>query len=181
MEPSETPVTTKIPLLRGEARKNLTKQLEALADVNLTQLSCDSIANWPKIVLRGKQYIPEEWTAKKRSRRSWISDHGSFLVEIVKDSSGGTFWCCKYCNKVFNSIATRSAALHLNNEHNKFDDTKPQPSKKPRQSVLELQQRAARYQFRNQRPSQSRSLLCYGLFVTTSHLVSSRIYTSVKS
>jgi hypothetical protein len=129
-------------LRRG--RPSVPKQLEELAGVNLTQLSRDSIVDWPKVVLRGKQYILESWTAKKRPRTSWIASHGTFLIEVVDGRTGGIFWCCKYCDSTFESRATTSAANHLNNEHNAFDKAKERPLKRQKSSsVLELQRATA--------------------------------------
>lgn len=129
-------------LRRG--RLSVTKQLKVLADVNTAELPRDSLVDWPKVILRGKQYIPEAWTAKKRPRTSWIASHGSYLIEAVDGKAGAILWCCTYCDSLFSSLATSSTASHLNSKHNRFDEAKEPPLKKMRSSsVLEMQYAAA--------------------------------------
>ncbi len=85
-----------------------------LINIDVRQLHQDSIVDWPTVTHTGKQYIVESWLAKKRPRRSWISLHGSFIVEVARDSKlGDVVWCCKHCNKVFATRASSSSALHL--------------------------------------------------------------------
>jgi hypothetical protein len=104
-----------------------------LAGVDLQQLPRDSVVNWPKVLQRGKRYIPEVWLAKKRKRKSWISDHGVFLAEVVDNKVDGAWWCCKYCDKIFNAIAISSSAIYLNTEYKQFDIAKEdQTIKKPK-------------------------------------------------
>ena len=133
-DPSETP---------PGRRRSVAKQLQDLEAVDLTQLPRGSIVEWPTLVSRcGKRYIPESWLSKKRSRASWISEYGSFIVEVVDGQLGTVSWCCTVngCEKMFNAISTSSAGVHLNNIHRIFDAQTDEPAaKRPRQSVLEMQ------------------------------------------
>ena len=120
-------------------------QLQAIGPIDLKLLSQKPLASWPRILLGGKQYILEDWIAKKRGRKSWIADHGSFLKEVTESGIIGTIcWCCKYCNKSFTATATSHASAHVQ-DHGYFDPAKPDyPSMKPKMlSVAEQLQAAA--------------------------------------
>ncbi len=131
--------------LKSTVRLSVAKQLEALGTFDLKRLSHEPLTSWPSILLNNKRYILEDWTARKRGRKSWIAEHGSFLVEVISGKTEATYWCCTYCNKVFAATATTNAASHLSNEHNYFDLTKSNhPTKKLKMStVLDLQRAAA--------------------------------------
>ncbi len=98
--------------LRQTRGLSVAKQMEILATVNLEQLSRDSFVDWPKVIHQRKQYLPDSWVARKRSRNSWISDHRHFIVELTNVSTTGTiFWYCSYCDKLFKAIATTGATI----------------------------------------------------------------------
>ena len=141
--PSDRPITNSF--LDLPPIRTIAKQLELKGHVELKQMSRESFADWPKLSLRGKQYIVEDWLAKKRTRTSWITDHGSFLLELTgDDSTGAVGWCCKYCNKLFVAASTTNAATHLRIQHGRIDPAKDDPpTKKLKQSSIVEMQRAA--------------------------------------
>ncbi|KAK1973777.1 hypothetical protein LZ30DRAFT_609873, partial [Colletotrichum cereale] len=86
--------------------------------------SCPSIEDIPKITWKNKVYVLESHLAKKKGRghSSWIRHHGVFLVEIIDNSTGPSFWCCRLCDqrgdpRIFAIQSTTSAAEHLMKSH----------------------------------------------------------------
>jgi hypothetical protein len=41
-----------------------------------------NIRELPPILVQNKRYLKEDWLHKKRKRRSWVRDYGTYLVEI---------------------------------------------------------------------------------------------------
>ncbi|KAK4234939.1 hypothetical protein C8A03DRAFT_37250 [Achaetomium macrosporum] len=121
MEPTQATASHSIALLRPAAR-SLAKQLQDLGDVDVDGLPTNDFTNWPKVRLHGKTYILEEWLHRKRPRTSWIGDHGRFLTEVVGGRDVGPFWCCGYCGQVFAAKATSSPGVHLNQDHQKYEE-----------------------------------------------------------
>jgi len=126
--------------------RTLAKQIEDLtAAVDFDTLSSTDLSAWPKLALHGKEYILEDWLHKKRSRTSWIAEHGWFLLQVNNNKKEGRSWACRICSQLFNGAATSSPALHLNLEHQKYEKGKEptQPLKKQR-SALEMFQSAGK-------------------------------------
>ena len=66
--------------------------------------------------------MQETWLAKKRPRRSWITAHGTFLVEVSPTGKvATTWWGCHYCNILFSALATSAPASHLQTNHQKYE------------------------------------------------------------
>ena len=109
----------------------------------------DDLCTVPKIRLGSHDYILKEWLSRKRTRRSWISDHGTWLVRFAEGHCRGEFWCYTRCDSrgtptVFTAIAISSAVKHLKSVHyiskpSGVDNNEPAPK---RTNVLQLQQSA---------------------------------------
>ncbi|KAK3896654.1 hypothetical protein C8A05DRAFT_20419, partial [Staphylotrichum tortipilum] len=101
-----------------QIRQTVAKQLEALGTVNLKELASQPYTDWPVLWHKRKRYLLDDWVPKKKARTSWVTDHGSFLIELTSaGSTGSTSWCCKHCNAVFVGTATTSPLKHLRNKH----------------------------------------------------------------
>ncbi|KAK1974214.1 hypothetical protein LZ30DRAFT_422975 [Colletotrichum cereale] len=79
-----------------------------------------SISDLPTITWHNKRYVVEEQLARKggRGRKTWIKDHGVFLVELGAEGPIAAYWCCQRCDsngkpEFFSAAASSSAADHL--------------------------------------------------------------------
>lgn len=79
-----------------------------------------SISDLPTVVWYNKRYVVEEQMARRggRGRKSWIKDHGFFLVELSSTGPANTYWCCRRCDdkgrpEFYSAAASSSAADHL--------------------------------------------------------------------
>ena len=83
--------------------------------------------NLPRIEHQGKRYIREHHLgskSKKRSRSSWIFNHGIAIVEVSPDFNvkGLPFWLCRYCDResrwyIAQINATSASIMHLARKH----------------------------------------------------------------
>lgn len=90
-----------------------------------------NVAQYPKIITgpESRQYHLRAHFFDK-PRPSWISNHGTFLIRLARDSSGaqdGQFWACHKCGRLYDAEATSSAAKHLNGQHLIFKDGEALP------------------------------------------------------
>lgn len=140
-----------VPIALGDKpRLSIAAQIASCTLPSLTDLT-----SAPRIHLNNREFILEEWvfTKSKRGRRSWIEQHGYFLMEvnsqgyIVMNSQGKKkqFWSCNYCDTkpspaIYQSDSTTGASKHLNERYRYFNPEKPDERaiKRPRQSVFEL-------------------------------------------
>ncbi|EAQ87078.1 hypothetical protein CHGG_08331 [Chaetomium globosum CBS 148.51] len=90
------------------------------------------VANLPAIEHHGKQYILEKWLHRRRQRTSWITGHGTYLVELVGNKADGTFWSCGSCSQLFSANATTGPTTHLNKSHAIYEDSEEPPRKTAR-------------------------------------------------
>lgn len=119
-----------------------------------------TIKDLPKIVLAKRRFVREDWvvTKSKKGRRSWIRQHGAFLVELNSlDKEIDHVWCCQYCDTrpdpvIYNAASTDNAARHLGTKHDIYDpsdtdDVSSGPSRKRARtgaiSVLEMVKRTS--------------------------------------
>ncbi|KAK3384668.1 hypothetical protein B0T24DRAFT_609257 [Lasiosphaeria ovina] len=84
----------------------------------------NNMNTWPSITLKRIRYALEQWLYKKRKRRSWIAEFGTFVVALTRfgERLEGSFWLCSFCPDgiLFNYKVTSSPSLHLA-IYNKFD------------------------------------------------------------
>jgi hypothetical protein len=83
-----------------------------------------SASELPQISWRGKRYVLEQHLHRNKSkgRRSWIKDHGFFLLELVGDETKAAYWACQACslrnNPQFYNVQSTAAPLeHLRKVH----------------------------------------------------------------
>jgi hypothetical protein len=120
------------------------KQILDLINIPEADLTPD-LLDRPKITSRdGRAFILEKWERRKRSRNSWINAYGSWLVQVVNNSLGPSWWCCSRCfETLYSGKATTSAAGHLNTNHSIYEDSvqeEGEPPAKKQRSVADLQQ-----------------------------------------
>jgi hypothetical protein len=85
-----------------------------------------SVEDLPRITVKGKQYVQEGLINKGKAsakRRSWISQHGVYLVEMNGDAMGEAFWSCNLCDKakaplLYKTGTSGNAERHLKQRHN---------------------------------------------------------------
>jgi hypothetical protein len=78
-----------------------------------------------------RQFVLEDWVAAKRKRKSWIAEHGTFVIELLPgNNKGDAYWVCMLCGQVFAAMATTSAIAHLNNNSNDLHRLQGPNSKK---------------------------------------------------
>ncbi len=129
--------------LLPDARKTLSQQIKALADVDVRSLPTDA-TQLPTIVSGQRRFVLERFFATRKVRTSWVCQYGTFIVEMGVSTADGklpAFWCCSFCNKLYNAAATSSAMAHLNEVYNKTesgDTIRPQA-----RSVWDLLQQEA--------------------------------------
>ena len=61
---------------------SITQQITELENFDRRSLPAMDLSSWPKIHIKGRSLVQETWLAKMRPRRSWITAHGTFLVEV---------------------------------------------------------------------------------------------------
>jgi hypothetical protein len=144
-EPAQRTASHSLALLRPAA-PSLAKQLQELGEVNVEGLPTDDFTHWPKVRLHARNYILEEWLHRKRPRTSWISEHGRFLIEVIGGRNEGHYWCCGYCGQIFAAKATSSPGVHLNQNHQKYEEGKEPPptAVKKQRSAIRMFRAAAR-------------------------------------
>jgi hypothetical protein len=107
------------------------------------------IRELPPILVQNKRYLKEDWLHKKRKRRSWVRDYGTYLVEINSDfESQGIWWACDLCDKkrttyLYKADSTNAADGHFKGEHGLNDVDGDEQAGRSRLSVLQLQRKAA--------------------------------------
>jgi hAT family C-terminal dimerisation region len=103
----------------------------------------------PPITLQNKRYVREDWLHKKRKRRSWVGDHGTFLIEITNGFEPlATWWACDICDRagkltIFKADSTNAADRHLKSDHSLQEHNGDEPDRPPRLTVLQMQRKAA--------------------------------------
>ncbi|KAF4476180.1 putative AC transposase [Colletotrichum fructicola Nara gc5] len=97
---------------------------QVASSLSIVLPSNPSILDLPTITWHNKRYVVEEQLARKggRGRKSWIKDHGVFLVELCDEGPAGAYWCCQRCDskgkpEFFSAAASSSAADHLRRCH----------------------------------------------------------------
>lgn len=43
-----------------------------------------------------KTYVLYSWLWHRNKLRYFVVEHGDFLVEVIENTAGDTFWLCKY-------------------------------------------------------------------------------------
>jgi hypothetical protein len=122
-------------------------QLEAIKNIITTDLPPNDMTTWPSITLNNRRYVQEKLCYRKRDRRSWIQEHGDYLVRVSECNKerDGEYWCCKYCDSLFASGATAPQSSHLGLKHQIFNPEKEDQHKRQKTSasVIEMQVRGA--------------------------------------
>ncbi|KAF6782650.1 transposase-like protein [Colletotrichum musicola] len=118
---SPTPLTTNA---LQHLRHPLQVATQVAESLRTTLPSNPSISDLPTVVWYNKRYVVEEQMARKggRGRKSWIKDHGFFLVELSSTGPANTYWCCRRCDdkgrpEFYSAAASSSAADHLRRCH----------------------------------------------------------------
>ncbi|KAJ4179666.1 hypothetical protein NW759_017288 [Fusarium solani] len=52
----------------------------------------------PRLRIGAKTYVLYSWLWHRDKLRSFVVEHGHFLVEVIDNTAGDTFWLCKYCD-----------------------------------------------------------------------------------
>jgi hypothetical protein len=82
-------------------------------------ISAISIEDLPKIKLGDRTFVLKAHTYTKRSRHSWVWQHGTALMELPKK---GVEWNCNACDasnhpRLYSAATTSTAERHLNKKH----------------------------------------------------------------
>lgn len=109
-----------------------------------------NINELPPIRIGNKRYLKEDWLHTKRKRRSWIGDHGTYLVEINTDFERlKTFWSCNHCDEnkkysLYVADSTNAPTAHLKSEHRLHEQDESEETGIRLPNVLMMQRKAAK-------------------------------------
>jgi hypothetical protein len=112
------------------------------------------INEYPLIRIGRQLYLKADWLKLKRKRTSWVSDYGTYLVEVSdKYEKKKIWWSCNLCDtakkiQLYAASSTNAADGHLRQEHkahtqSQSTDQEINSSKRPRHDVLAMQRLAA--------------------------------------
>ena len=111
-------------LLNGQQIQHGRTAAAQIAEIDISTFSdYFTIADLPKITLRGKKYVVKEWFSRKRQSFSWIHDFGILLIEVNnEDKPLEIYWLCDIYNKkkiyiLFNTTVISGAARHLERKY----------------------------------------------------------------
>ena len=136
-----TPGPSVFTLMTGRAKSIATQVDEALAEASPND---ETVSDLYKIVWKDRRFVLESLLYQKtcRGRRSWIKDHGWFLIELgPQDVVRGPVWACSRCDasrkpQFFAVRSTTSSTDHLTKVHHL--EPRQEEQEEP-ESVLELQ------------------------------------------
>ncbi|KAK3363826.1 hypothetical protein B0T25DRAFT_597297 [Lasiosphaeria hispida] len=95
---------------RRPAFRSMPKQILDVINIPEADLAPD-LLDRPNITsCNGRAFILEKWERHKRSRNSWINAHGYWLMQVVNNSLGPSWW---YCSHYFETLYSRKATAKL--------------------------------------------------------------------
>jgi hypothetical protein len=113
------------------------------------------IDEYPLIKIGRQLYLKADWLKLKRKRTSWVSDYGTYLVEVnERYEKKKIWWSCNLCDtakkiQLYAASSTNAADGHLRQEHGahaqsqSLTDDEDNGAKRPRYDVLAMQRLAA--------------------------------------
>ncbi|KAJ3455352.1 hypothetical protein MRS44_013952 [Fusarium solani] len=69
---------------------------QQLAELKIDDTRHITIDTLPRLRIGAKTYVLYSWLWHRNKLRSSVVEHGHFLVEVIDNTAGDTFWLCKY-------------------------------------------------------------------------------------
>ncbi|KAJ4190542.1 hypothetical protein NW759_016716 [Fusarium solani] len=69
---------------------------QQLAELKIDDTRHITIDTLPRLRISAKTYVLYSWLWHRNKLRSSVVENGHFLVEVIDNTAGDTFWLCKY-------------------------------------------------------------------------------------
>ena len=119
---------------------------EQSTDLSFLRPNAD-IDELPTVEIEGKRYIREDQTSRRRKRKGWVKDYGTYLTLLPERKK--TFWLCTRCDEkhkvaLYDAQSTNATQRHMQKQHQISGQDEEEEGSGRIRDVLQMQRNAAR-------------------------------------